>query len=157
MARLERFSHGRLTRPLITCESVIAEAAWHPRESREAVDQLYSLVVAGALRIVELLPDHAPHLRALSAKYSQTDFCNAAVVRLSEMHPGAAVLTTDIAHFTVYPAFPKQAHPAPSSEANARAERLKRAEPRAPQNKCLVGEPDISGPADGDPRFASGG
>jgi len=46
MARLERFSHGRLTRPLITCESVIAEAAWHLRESREAVDQLYSLVVA---------------------------------------------------------------------------------------------------------------
>ena len=35
-----------LTPPLVTCESVIAEAAWHLRESREAVDQLYSLVVA---------------------------------------------------------------------------------------------------------------
>jgi predicted nucleic acid-binding protein len=94
-----------LTPPLVTCESVIAEAGWHLRESREAVDQLYSLVVAGALRIVELLPDHAPHLRALSAKYSQMDFCDAAVVRLSEMHPRAAVLTTDIAHFTVYRRF----------------------------------------------------
>jgi hypothetical protein len=51
-----------LTPPLITCESVIAETAWHLRESREAVDQLYSLVVAGALRIAELLPDHVPHL-----------------------------------------------------------------------------------------------
>jgi uncharacterized protein len=94
-----------LTPPLITCESVIAEAAWHLRESREAVDQLYSLVEAGALGVVEVLPDHTPHLRALSAKYSQMDFCDAAVVRLSEIHPRAVVLTTDTAHFTVYRRF----------------------------------------------------
>ena len=34
--------------PLITCESVIAETAWHLRDSGEAVDQLYGLVEAGA-------------------------------------------------------------------------------------------------------------
>jgi len=111
-----------LTPPLITCESVIAEAAWHLRESREAVDQLYSLVVVGALRIVGLLPDHAPHLRALSAKYSEMDFCDAAVVRLSEMHPRAAVLTTDIAHFTVYGRFRNRSipllHPKQTPERN---------------------------------------
>ena len=91
--------------PLITCESVIAETAWHLRGSREAVDQLYGLVEAGALRIVQLLPDHMPHLRALSAKYPKMDFCDAALVRLSEMHPGAVVLTTDTAHFTIYRRF----------------------------------------------------
>lgn len=91
--------------PLITCESVIAETVWHLRESREAVDQLYGLIEAGALRIVELLPDHVPHLRALSAKYSEMDFCDAAVVRLSEIHPRAVVLTTDTAHFTIYRRF----------------------------------------------------
>jgi predicted nucleic acid-binding protein len=91
--------------PLITCESVIAETAWHLRDSREAVDQLYSLVETGALRIVELLPDHIPHLRALSAKYPQMDFCDAALVRLSEIHPRAIVLTTDVAHFTIYRRF----------------------------------------------------
>jgi uncharacterized protein len=91
--------------PLITCESVIAETAWHLRGSREAVDQLYGLVEAGALRIVQLLPDHMPHLRALSANYPQMDFCDAALVRLSEMHPRAVVLTTDTAHFTIYRRF----------------------------------------------------
>jgi hypothetical protein len=49
--------------PLLTCESVIAEAAWHLGDSREAVDRLYGLLEAGALRIVPLLPDHIAHLR----------------------------------------------------------------------------------------------
>ena len=94
-----------LTPPLITCESVIAEAAWHLRDSRDAIDQLYSLVEEGALRIVDLLPDHMPHLRALSAKYPQMDFCDAAMVRLSELHPRALVLTTDMDHFSIYRRF----------------------------------------------------
>lgn len=53
-------------------------------------------------RIVDLLPDHVPHLRALSAKYAQMDFSGAAIVRLSEIHPPATVLTTDAEHFFVY-------------------------------------------------------
>lgn len=91
--------------PLITCESVMAEAVWHLRESREAVDQLFGLVESGALRIVELLPDQVSHLRALCAKYPQMDFPDSAVVRLSEIHPGAVVLTTDKEHFSVYRRF----------------------------------------------------
>jgi predicted nucleic acid-binding protein len=94
-----------LAPPLITCEAVIAEAAWQLGRSRPAVDQLYSLVDAGALRVVELLPEHMPHIRALSAKYPQMDFCDAAVVRLAEMFPKAKVITTDSAHFTVYRRF----------------------------------------------------
>jgi predicted nucleic acid-binding protein len=84
---------------------VIAESAWQLGKSREAVDQLYGLVDAGALRIVDILPEHMPHLRALSAKYSQMDFCDAAVVRLAEIIPRAKVITTDSAHFTVYRRF----------------------------------------------------
>jgi predicted nucleic acid-binding protein len=91
--------------PLITCESVVAEAAWHLGDSREAVDRLYGLIEAGALRIVPLLPDHIAHLRALSARYTQMDFCDAAVVRLSELIPRALVLTTDTEHFTLYRRF----------------------------------------------------
>lgn len=91
--------------PLLTCEAVIAEAAWQLAPSPEAVDRLYGLVEAGALRIVDLLPEHMPHIRALAAKYPQMDFCDAAVVRLAEMFPQAKVLTTDSAHFTVYRRF----------------------------------------------------
>jgi len=106
--------------PLITCESVIAEAAWYLRKSREAVDRLYGLVEAGALRIVPLLPDHIAHLRALSAKYLQMDFCDAAVVRLSEMLPRAVVLTTDIEHFSVYRRFQNKSIPLLSTPARSR-------------------------------------
>lgn len=94
-----------LAPPLITCESVIAETVWHLRRSREATDQLYGLIEAGALKTIELLPDHIPHIRALSAKYAEMDFCDAALVRLSEMHPNAVILTTDTAHFTFYRRF----------------------------------------------------
>jgi predicted nucleic acid-binding protein len=94
-----------LAPPLITCEAVIAEALWQLGRSRTAVDQLYGLVDAGALRVVDLLPEHMPHLRALSAKYSQMDFCDAAVVRLAEIFPQAKVITTDSAHFTIYRRF----------------------------------------------------
>jgi predicted nucleic acid-binding protein len=91
--------------PLLTCEAVIAEASWQLSPSREAVDRLYGLVEAGALRIVDLLPEHLSHLRALSAKYPQMDFCDAAIVRMAEMFPRARIITTDAAHFTVYRRF----------------------------------------------------
>lgn len=91
--------------PLITCEAVIAEASWQLGASRVAIDRLHGLVEAGALRVVDLLPEHVPHLRALAAKYPQMDFCDAAVVRLSEIFPRARVVTTDSAHFSVYRRF----------------------------------------------------
>lgn len=52
--------------PLLTCEAVIAETAWQLASSTEAVDRLYGLVEAGALRIVDLLPEHMSHIRALA-------------------------------------------------------------------------------------------
>ena len=94
-----------LTPPLLTCEAVIAEAVGQLGRSRPAVDQLYGLVDTGALRVVDLLPEHMPHLRSLSAKYPQMDFCDAAVVRLAEIFPRAKVITTDSAHFTIYRRF----------------------------------------------------
>jgi uncharacterized protein len=94
-----------LVPPLVTCEAVIAEAGWQLGRSRVALDRLYGLMDAGALRIVDLLPEHMPHIRALTAKYPQMDFCDAAVVRLAEIFPHAKVVTTDSEHFTVYRRF----------------------------------------------------
>lgn len=94
--------------PLLTCESVVAEAAWLLARSPEAVDRLYGLVEVGALRIVDLLPEHMPHIRALAAKYLHMDFCDAAVVRLAEIYPQSKIITVDSAHFTVYRRFRDQ-------------------------------------------------
>ena len=95
----------QLEPPLLTCEAVIAEAAWQLSSSPPALDRLYGLVEAGALRVVDILPEHMSHIRALSAKYPQMDFCDAAVVRLAEIYPQAKVLTTDSEHFTIYRRF----------------------------------------------------
>lgn len=92
----------QLEPPLLTCEAVIAEAVWQLSSSSEAVDLLYGMVEAGALRIVELLPEHVAHIRAMSTKYPEMNFCDAAVVRLSEMYFQAKVITTDTEHFTIY-------------------------------------------------------
>jgi uncharacterized protein len=102
---------SQLAPPLLTCEAVIAEAAWQLSPSPEALDRLYGMVEAGALRIVELLPEHIVHIRALSAKYPQMDFCDAAIVRLSETYPLAKVVTTDSEHFTIYRRFRDKALP----------------------------------------------
>jgi mRNA interferase RelE/StbE len=63
------------------------------------------LVESGAVRIVDLLPEHVPDLRALSAKYPEMDFCDTAMVRLAEIFPKAKVVTTESGHFTVYRKF----------------------------------------------------
>lgn len=91
----------KLTPPLLTCEGVIAEASWQLSPSREAVDRLYGFVESGALRVVDLSPEHIPHLGALSAKYPQMDYRDAAVVGLAEMFPRATMITTDSTHFFV--------------------------------------------------------
>ena len=109
MARVERECARGLEPPLLTCEAVIAETAWQLAASAEAVDRLYGLVETGALRVIDLLPEHMPHIRALAAKYPQMDFSDAAIVRLSEMFPQAKVITTDSAHFTVYRRFGNKA------------------------------------------------
>ena len=83
----------------------MAEASWQLARSREAVDRLFGLVDAEALRVIDLLPAHMPHVRALSAKYPQMDFCDAAIVRLSEIFPRATVITSDSVHFPVYRRF----------------------------------------------------
>ncbi len=70
-----------------------------------AVDQLYGMVDDGALRIVPILPEHLAHIRGLAAKYPAMDFCDASVMRLSEIFPRAKVITTDSERFTVYRRF----------------------------------------------------
>jgi hypothetical protein len=41
----------------------------------------------------------------IGSKYPQMDFCDAALVRISEMFPHAKVITTDSSHFTIYRRF----------------------------------------------------
>ena len=86
--------------PLLTCEAVLAETAFH----------LQSTVLALALLrdgLVELAFDcreHLPHLAALAERYAdrKPDLADLCLVRMSELHPRHSVITIDRDDFRIY-------------------------------------------------------
>ncbi len=107
---LETFK--RLRPPLLTCDAVLAEA-WHlldgmPR-SREALSVLHRTGVLSAKFAFEA---EASLIWKLLAKYRDVpmDFADACLVRMSEIHAGARVWTTD-GDFRIYRRHGRQAIP----------------------------------------------
>jgi predicted nucleic acid-binding protein len=90
---------GSVTEPLLTCESVLSEAAFHLGSS-EAV---LALVDDGLLRIAFDCSRHLDALRELSERYRDRspDFADLCLIRMSEIHPTIPVITID-ADFRVY-------------------------------------------------------
>lgn len=90
----------RLTDPLLTCEAVLAEAAFHLGNA--------GLVLAMAQEgLVELAFDcreHLPQLASLAARYADRhpDLADLCLIRMSELHPRYAVVTVDRSDFRVY-------------------------------------------------------
>jgi predicted nucleic acid-binding protein len=90
----------RVTEPLLTCEPVLAETAFHLGSS--------ALVLAflreGLVRIAMAVGDHSSRLEELARRYSDRspDLADLCLIRLSEMHPHHPVITTDLADFRVY-------------------------------------------------------
>jgi len=99
---------SRLRLPVVTCESVVAEAAHRLRKYGSGVESLCTLLESGELQVdpVSDLPAVAQFMR----KY-ETDFADASVVWLSEKYPRARVFTVDFTDFKVYRRFKNQAIP----------------------------------------------
>ena len=91
---------ARITDPLLTCEAVLAETAFHLGDS--------SLVLAfvrdGLVRPAFALGEHLSRLAELAARYAdrRPDLAELCLICLSELHPRFPVITTDIADFRVY-------------------------------------------------------
>lgn len=89
-----------VTEPLLTCEAVLAETAFHLGSS--------ALVLAflrdGLVRSTFVLSEHISRLAELAARYAdrKPDLADLCVIRLSELHPRHPVITTDLADFRVY-------------------------------------------------------
>jgi uncharacterized protein len=94
----------RYAAPLLTCEPVLSEAMFLLRRRTSAPPALVlEMVQAGVLSIAIALPDHLDAVRGLCARYgARMSLADACLVRLSELHPEADVLTTDRADFDVY-------------------------------------------------------
>jgi len=91
---------ARVTDPLLTCEAVLAETAFHLGDSSLTL----AFVRDGLVRPAFALGDHLLRLAELAARYAdrQPDLADLCLIRLSELHPNFPVITTDINDFRVY-------------------------------------------------------
>ena len=94
-----RIAEG-LTEPLLTCEAVLAETAFHLGSSALVL----ALLRDGLVRTAFVLSEHMPRLAELAARYAdrKPDLADLCLIRLSELNPRHPVITTDLADFRVY-------------------------------------------------------
>ncbi len=93
----------QLGAPLVTCDVVIAEAHYLLSRTRNGADGLLALLETGGLQLASLAELDPALLRQLIFRYRDVpmDLADACIVRLSELHPGSAVVTID-QDFLVY-------------------------------------------------------
>ncbi|MBZ5607857.1 MAG: PIN domain-containing protein [Acidobacteriia bacterium] len=86
--------------PLLTCEAVLAETAFHLGSAALALE----FVREGLVRPALLVADHIPRLAELAARYAdrKPDLADLCLIRLSELHPKLPVITTDLGDFRIY-------------------------------------------------------
>jgi len=89
-----------ITEPLLTCEAVLAEAAFHLR----SVPYVQSLVEDGMLSIAFEMAKHQQRLAQLAERYQDRhpDLADLCLIRLSELFPRHTVITVDEEDFRIY-------------------------------------------------------
>ncbi len=89
----------QVTEPLLTCESVLAEAAFQ----LSSTSIVFKLLRDSLLRISFNLDENIAHVEQLAEKYEdrKPDLADLCLVRMSELYPLHPILTVD-ADFSVY-------------------------------------------------------
>lgn len=88
---------------------MISEACFLLRTAPDAWEKIFALVERGVVRVVSVLPDESPAVRALLSRYGERmDYADACLVRLSELYRKHTVVTTDADDFRIYRRFGKQ-------------------------------------------------
>ncbi len=89
-----------VTEPLLTCEAVLAEAAFHLRDAGVVI----AMLADGLVTVAFDCREHLPHLATLARRYAdrRPDFADLCLIRMSELHPRHSVITTDRLDFRVY-------------------------------------------------------
>ncbi len=90
----------RVTEPLLTCESVLSEAAFQVGSS----EAILALIEDGLLRLAFDCNRHLESLRELAQRYQdrRPDLADLCLIRMSELYPRHSVITVDEADFRVY-------------------------------------------------------
>ena len=90
----------RVTSPLLTCEPVLAEMAFHLKSAALTL----ALVREGLVVLAFDCREHLQQLEALAERYADRspDLADLCLVRMSELHPRHSVITVDRSDFRVY-------------------------------------------------------
>jgi uncharacterized protein len=91
---------ARVTEPLLTCEAVLAETAFHLRSAA----LVFAMLQEGLITLAFDVNDHVQQLAALARRYAdrQPDLADLCLIRMSELHPRHSVITVDRDDFKVY-------------------------------------------------------
>ncbi len=91
---------SRVTEPLLTCEAVLAETAFH----LQSVSLVLAMVTEGLIVVAFTCSDHLPRLAALAKAYADRipDLADLCLIRMSELYPRHSVITVDREDFRVY-------------------------------------------------------
>jgi predicted nucleic acid-binding protein len=91
---------GQVTEPLLTCEAVLAEAAFQLQNASIVLAMVSNRLVVLAFSC----GDHLPQLSALAKRYKdrRPDLADLCLVRMSELYPRHRVITVDHEDFRVY-------------------------------------------------------
>ena len=98
--------------PILTCESVVSEAAFILGTGTPNVLSMLGMIERGVLRTAFDLTEHVRRVRALIERYSNVpmSLADACLVRMTELHTDAVVWTLDN-DFRVYRRHGRQAIP----------------------------------------------
>jgi len=90
----------RVTEPLLTCEAVLAEAAFH----LQSVPLVLAMISDGLVTLAFHGHEHVPQLTVLARRYAdrRPDLADLCLIRMSELHPRHSILTVDRGDFRVY-------------------------------------------------------
>ena len=91
---------ARVSEPLLTCEAVLAETAFHLENSALAL----AMITDGLITLAFDCADHLPQLAALASRYADRhpDLADLCLIRMSELYPRHSVITVDVEDFRVY-------------------------------------------------------
>ena len=91
---------GQVDEPLLTCEPVLAEAAFHLQNASVVL----RMIAEGLITVAFTVNDHLPQLATLAKRYQdrRPDLADLCLIRMSEEYPRHGVITVDRDDFRVY-------------------------------------------------------
>ncbi len=89
-----------VTEPLLTCEAVLAETAFH----LQSVPLVLSMIAEGLIEVAFDCRSQLDQLAVLADRYSDRnpDLADLCLIRMSEIYPRHSVITVDRADFRIY-------------------------------------------------------